>query len=65
VLTLAAGIANLGLGRLVATLFVGVSPFDPLANTAVPLFLALIALLASALVALPATRVDPMVARCE
>ena len=53
---------SLGLTRLVAGFLNGVSPFDPLTYTAVPVFLALVGVLASALPARRAARVDPVVA---
>jgi predicted permease len=57
---------SLALTRLVAGFRNGVSPFDPLTYAAAPAFLAVVALLASVLPALRATRVDPGVAlRCE
>jgi predicted permease len=57
---------SLALTRLVAGFRNGVSPFDPLTYAAAPAFLAVVALLASALPARRATRVDPGVAlRCD
>ena len=52
----------LGMARLVGDFLSGVSPFDPLTYVSVSLSLALVALLASYIPALRATRVDPMVA---
>jgi predicted permease len=60
-LTLAAAVT-----RLLSGFLYGVSPFDPLTFTAVPLFLAGVVVLACWLPARRAARVDPMVAlRCE
>lgn len=67
-LLLAATGAVLGLAvaaiitRLLANFLYGVSPFDPLTFSAVPLLLVAIAILACWLPALRATRVDPMTA---
>ena len=63
----AAGVAiglglSAALGRLVASFLNGVSPFDPATYAVCPVFLAMVALLASALPARRATRVDPGVA---
>jgi predicted permease len=67
VVGVAAGLLlSLALTRLVSSFLSGVSPFDPLTYVAVPVFLAVVALLASGLPAFRATRVDPSVAlRCE
>jgi putative ABC transport system permease protein len=51
-----------GLARLISSAVFWVRPTDPLAFTAIPLLLALVAMLAVWLPALHATRVDPMVA---
>jgi ABC-type antimicrobial peptide transport system permease subunit len=53
-------VLSLGLTRLVASFLNGVSPFDPLTYTAVPVFLTLVAVLASAMPARRAARVDPV-----
>ncbi len=59
-------VLSLALTRLVASFLNGVSPFDAATYAAVPVFLAIVALLASSLPARRATRVDPIVAlRCE
>jgi predicted permease len=59
-------VLSLALTRLVASFLNGVSPFDPVTYLAGPLFLAVVALLASGLPARRATKVDPGVAlRCE
>ena len=59
-------VLSLALTRLVASFLNGVSPFDPVTFLAGPVFLAVVALLASGLPARRATRVDPGVAlRCE
>jgi putative ABC transport system permease protein len=63
----AAGVAtglvlSVAMTRLVAGFLHGVSPFDPSTYFAVPLFLAVVGLLASSLPARRATRVDPVVA---
>lgn len=55
-------VLSLGLTRLVASFLNGVSPFDPLTYTAVPAFLAFVGVLASAVPARRAARVDPVVA---
>jgi ABC-type antimicrobial peptide transport system permease subunit len=52
----------LAASRGLATLLVGVSPFDPLAYSGALLLLGSVALLASYIPARRATRVDPMVA---
>jgi putative ABC transport system permease protein len=72
VLSGAAGLATLGVGlgllgslalsRILASLLFNLSPTDPLTFACVALALATTALLASALPALRATRVDPLVA---
>jgi predicted permease len=57
---------GIALSRLAASFLNGVSPFDPLTYVAGPVFLVAVALVASGLPALRATRVDPSVAlRCE
>jgi predicted permease len=53
---------SLGLSRLVASFLNGISPFDPLTYGVVPVFLGLVALVASGLPARRATRVDPILA---
>jgi predicted permease len=53
---------SLGLSRLVASFLYGISPFDPLTYAIVPVFLGLVAVVASGLPARRATRVDPIVA---
>jgi predicted permease len=59
-------VLSLALTRLVAGFLNGVSPFDPATYAAGPVFLAVVALLASARPARRATRVDPGAAlRCE
>ena len=55
-------LAAVGLSQLMKSLLFDVEALDPLTLTAVPLFLALIALAACYLPARRATRVDPMVA---
>ncbi len=54
--------AALGLTRLMSSLLYGVSPTDPAVYALVSLLLAALALAASLLPALRATKVDPMVA---
>ena len=49
------------LGGTVSAILVGVSPRDPVTFVAVPLFFAAVAVLASAVPAIRATRVDPAV----
>jgi putative ABC transport system permease protein len=62
-LGIAAGLAGaVVLTRVMATLLFGVSATDPMTFVAVPLLLAIIAVLASYLPARRATRVDPVVA---
>ena len=59
----AAGLAlAFGVTRLMAGFLYGVSPFDPLIFLGVPLFLALVALLACLLPARRAIKVDPIIA---
>jgi putative ABC transport system permease protein len=55
-------VLSLAMTRLVAGFLHGVSPFDPVTYVAVPVFLAVVGLLASGLPARRATRVDPVVA---
>jgi predicted permease len=55
-------IGAFGLTRSFANLLVGITPTDPVTFTAVALFLIGVALVASSIPALRATRVDPMVA---
>jgi len=50
------------ISRALSSLLFGLSPFDPLAYVGVPLFLAVVALLAACGPALRATKVDPMIA---
>jgi putative ABC transport system permease protein len=65
-LGIAAGLAGaVLLTRVMATLLFGVSATDPMTFVAVPLLLAVIAVLASYLPARRATRVDPVVALRE
>jgi ABC-type lipoprotein release transport system permease subunit len=52
----------LALARVVSSLLYGVAPTDPLTFTATPIVLAAIALGATYLPALRATRVDPLIA---
>src|SRR5262249_50831617 len=54
--------AALALTRLISSLIFGIKPHDPLTFTGVAALLTLVALAASYLPALRATRVDPMVA---
>ena len=59
-------IAALGMSRLVKSLLFSVSAYDPVSFLAVALVLIVVALLATLIPALAATRVDPNVAlRCE
>jgi len=55
-------VSALGLTRLMANLLYGVGPRDPLTFIAVPAILISVALLASYLPALRATKVDPITA---
>ena len=55
-------LASLAISRAVSTLLYGVSPTDPATFVGVPLLLAAVALMASCLPALRASRVDPVVA---
>jgi putative ABC transport system permease protein len=52
----------LGVTRMLSFFLFGVSPFDPVAFISVPLMLSLTGMVASALPALRAARVDPLVA---
>jgi ABC-type antimicrobial peptide transport system permease subunit len=54
--------AALGLARLITTLLFGVKARDPLAFSAVPLLLTLVALVAVWLPARRASKVDPIIA---
>jgi ABC-type antimicrobial peptide transport system permease subunit len=55
-----------GLSRLLASALFGVKPHDPLVFGAIPIVLALVAIIAAWLPACRATRIDPAVAlRCE
>ena len=53
---------GLGAGRLMASFLYGLEPFDPLIFASISLFMAALALLASAVPALRATRADPILA---
>jgi ABC-type antimicrobial peptide transport system permease subunit len=55
-------VLSVAMTRLVAGFLNGVSPFDPVTYVAVPVFLAVVGLLASGLPARRATRVDPVIA---
>ncbi|MEO6235475.1 MAG: ABC transporter permease [Vicinamibacterales bacterium] len=55
-------VVALSVTRLLANLLFGVSPFDPVTFTAVPVLLGLMALAASYIPAFRATRIDPAVA---
>ena len=58
--------ATLALGRLVSSMLFGLKPTDPLSLIAAPALLFVVAILAGALPARRATRIDPMIAlRCE
>ncbi len=60
---LAAGMAGaIAVTRVVSSMLVGVDPRDPLAFCGAAVFLAAVAMLACYLPALPATKVDPLVA---
>jgi ABC-type antimicrobial peptide transport system permease subunit len=51
--------------RLISNLLFGVSPLDPVTFIAVPLLLAAMAIVASSIPALRATRIDPAIALRE
>ena len=53
---------GLGMGRLMASVLYGLEPFDPITFASISLVMAGLALLASAVPALRATRADPMLA---
>jgi hypothetical protein len=60
---IAAGVAAASVSsRLIASILYGLSPDDPLTHLSVAILLVLVALVASLLPALPASRVDPMTA---
>ena len=54
--------AAFGMARLIATFLFGVTTWDPVVFTGVPLLLALVSLVATWIPALRATRVDPVTA---
>jgi putative ABC transport system permease protein len=54
--------ASFGLARLIATFLFGVTTWDPLVFTSVPVLLAIVSLIAVWLPAMRATRVDPVTA---
>jgi putative ABC transport system permease protein len=54
--------AAFGLARLIASFLFGVTAWDPVVFTAVPVLLAVVSLLAISLPAMRATRVDPLTA---
>lgn len=60
------GLAAVGIGHVAGSFLVGVSGLDPLTYVCVSLLLAAIALIATLIPAVRATKVDPMIAlRCE